>query len=182
MFRIKICITLLLVLIGCSVRPIPPFSRESVREQAGNATPTTTANVTNPLPSEQRPLTTIEPPLNITAVPTDKNELLKFDQQLPPVSDPSLNIMPLSPKKNELLKPGQLNPPSIEPSPKKTPSLTKKSESSKTYPMKDQPQPQFQETRKDYQEEAERDIMEEALILLDESHSYWVNGDLENAL
>ena len=31
-------------------------------------------------------------------------------------------------------------------------------------------------------EEAEGDIMEEALVLLNESHSYWVNGDLEGAL
>ena len=34
---------------------------------------------------------------------------------------------------------------------------------------------------KESQEEAERDIMEEALILLNESHNYWVNGDLEDA-
>ena len=31
-------------------------------------------------------------------------------------------------------------------------------------------------------DDAERDIMEEALALLDESHTYWVNGDLEDAL
>ncbi len=30
--------------------------------------------------------------------------------------------------------------------------------------------------------ETEKDIMEEALSLLDESHKYWVNGELENAL
>ncbi len=32
------------------------------------------------------------------------------------------------------------------------------------------------------EEETERDIMEEALLLLDESHKYWVNGELEDAL
>jgi membrane-bound lytic murein transglycosylase D len=32
------------------------------------------------------------------------------------------------------------------------------------------------------EEETERDIMEEALVLLDESHAYWVKGELEDAL
>jgi membrane-bound lytic murein transglycosylase D len=32
------------------------------------------------------------------------------------------------------------------------------------------------------EDEAERDIMEEALVLLDESHKYWVNGEMEDAL
>jgi membrane-bound lytic murein transglycosylase D len=32
------------------------------------------------------------------------------------------------------------------------------------------------------EEETERDIMEEALVLLDESHKYWVKGEMEDAL
>jgi membrane-bound lytic murein transglycosylase D len=34
----------------------------------------------------------------------------------------------------------------------------------------------------DPEEDIERDIMEEALVLLNESHTYWVNGNLEDAL
>jgi membrane-bound lytic murein transglycosylase D len=34
----------------------------------------------------------------------------------------------------------------------------------------------------DQEEDIERDIMEEALVLLNESHTYWVNGNLEDAL
>lgn len=38
------------------------------------------------------------------------------------------------------------------------------------------------EARSVREEETERDIMEEALLLLDESQKYWVNGELEDAL
>jgi membrane-bound lytic murein transglycosylase D len=38
------------------------------------------------------------------------------------------------------------------------------------------------DTRNLNEEETERDIMEEALLLLDESHKYWVNGELEDAI
>jgi membrane-bound lytic murein transglycosylase D len=40
----------------------------------------------------------------------------------------------------------------------------------------------FRESGSMKEDEAERDIMEEALVLLDESHKYWVNGEMEDAL
>jgi len=45
-------------------------------------------------------------------------------------------------------------------------------------PLKSNPR----ETLSQREEETERDIMEEALLLLDESHAYWVKGELEDAL
>ncbi len=39
-----------------------------------------------------------------------------------------------------------------------------------------------QNERKAVEEETERDVMEEALVLLDGSQKYWVNGELEDAL
>jgi membrane-bound lytic murein transglycosylase D len=80
------------------------------------------------------------------------------------------------------MKPEQKILPPTESSPKKTPVLLKKSELSKSEPKIDQSKPQIQEGRKEFLEESERDIMEAALVLLNESHNYWVNGDLENAL
>ncbi|MHB9098801.1 MAG: LysM peptidoglycan-binding domain-containing protein, partial [Syntrophales bacterium] len=64
----------------------------------------------------------------------------------------------------------------------KTTAPPTKSETSKPHPKANQSRQQIQGGPKEYQEEAERDIMEEALVLLNESHNYWVHGDLEDAL
>src|SRR4030042_1270670 len=128
MFKTKICITLIFLLVGCSLRPASQHSDTSAGKLNGNGPPVSAMNVNNPSSSEQGPL------------------------------------------------------PPTESSPKKKPSLSKKSELSKSYPEPNSSKPQIQEGKKEALEEAERDIMEEALVLLNESHNYWVNGDLENAL
>jgi len=70
----------------------------------------------------------------------------------------------------------------VTPSQKTPAPPVKKQTESKIPPTTKPSKPQVQESGKEPKEEAERDIMEEALILLNESHSYWVNGDLESAL
>jgi membrane-bound lytic murein transglycosylase D len=60
--------------------------------------------------------------------------------------------------------------------------LSMKGETARHNPAKNLSKPNPRETRNQREEETERDIMEEALLLLDESQKYWVNGELEDAL
>jgi membrane-bound lytic murein transglycosylase D len=60
--------------------------------------------------------------------------------------------------------------------------LSKKIEMVKNQPIQNPLKLNLREARSEREEETERDIMEEALLLLDESHKYWVNGELEDAL
>ncbi len=99
-----------------------------------------------------------------------------------PATEPSLKVNPLSLGKGESTKPEKKVLPSTESSPKKKPSASNKSELSNSSPKPNQSKPQIQEGKKESPEEAERDIMEEALVLLNESHNYWVKGDFEDAL
>jgi len=70
------------------------------------------------------------------------------------------------------------------PSPIISSELSTKSEAVKTHPVQIQNPLKLnpREARSTREEESERDIMEEALLLLDESQKYWVNGELEDAL
>jgi len=182
MFKTKICITLIFLLVGCSFRPASQPSSSSGRELTKNGTSATAVNVNNPSPSEQGPLPVTGPVVKIAPVTPEKSESLKPAQQLPPAKEPPLKVISLSPEKNEAIKPEQKPPLPNEASPKKTPVLSKKSELSKSYSKPNPSKPQIQEGKKESLEEAERDVMEEALILLNESHNYWVNGDFEEAL
>ena len=56
MFRTKICIILIFLLVGCSLRPTSQPSSSSGRELTKNGTSATAVNVNNPSPSEQGPL------------------------------------------------------------------------------------------------------------------------------
>lgn len=60
--------------------------------------------------------------------------------------------------------------------------LSKKSETVKKQPVQNPSIVNPRDERRVREEEKERDIMEEALLLLDESQKYWVNGELEDAL
>jgi membrane-bound lytic murein transglycosylase D len=60
--------------------------------------------------------------------------------------------------------------------------LSRQSETVITHPTKNPLRLNPREARSVREEETERDIMEEALLLLDESQKYWVNGELEDAL
>lgn len=57
-----------------------------------------------------------------------------------------------------------------------------KGEGKKSYPAGSLPKLNPRESRDQQEEETERDIMDEALLLLDESQKYWVKGELEDAL
>lgn len=180
MLRTKICIILIFLLVGCSLRPNSQPSSSSGRELTKNGTSATAVNVNQPSPSEQAPLPGKDPVVKIAPVTPEKSESSK--PALPPAKEPPLNVISLSPEKSESIKPEQKVMPPTEPSPKKIPALSKKSEVSKSYSKPIPSKPPIQEGKKDSLEEAERDIMEEALILLNESHNYWVNGDFEDAL
>jgi membrane-bound lytic murein transglycosylase D len=182
MMRTKICTTLIFLLVGCSLRPASQVSTSSGREMKRNGPPATVMSVNQPSPSEQGPLPATKPVETSTPVAPVKNELSKPEQPLPPATETPLKVTSLSQEKGESIKPEQKVLPPTESSLKKATPHSKKSELSKSqskpYPSK----PQIQEGKKESLEDAERDIMEEALMLLNESHNYWVNGDVENAL
>jgi membrane-bound lytic murein transglycosylase D len=183
MLRTKICITLIFLLVGCSLRPTSQLSSPSAGERKGNGPPESAMSVNHPSPSEQGPLPATEPVLKIAPVTPEKSESSKPEQQRSPATEPSLKVTSLSPVKGESIKkPEQKVLPPAESSPKKMPSLSNKSEMPKSHSKPNPSKPHIQEGKKVSLEEAERDIMEEALVLLNESHNYWVNGDLENAL
>jgi len=122
----------------------------------------------------------------------------------PPVSESALHnkidlsekggtVRPLSPEND----PPPVNPadslirndglikspgPAGAPPPILSSELPEKSETVKTHPIQNPSKLNPREARSVREEETERDIMEEALLLLDESHKYWVNGELEDAL
>jgi membrane-bound lytic murein transglycosylase D len=182
MLRNKICIILIFLLVGCSLHPTSQSTSSSGREQTKNGTSATAVNANNPLHSEQGSGPEKGPAQKSTPVTSEKNEVSTPLQQLAPAKEPPLKVVSLPPEKNEAIKAEQKIPPPPEPSPKKTPALSKKSEASKSYSKPVPSKPLIQEGMKESLEEAERDIMEEALILLNISHNYWVNGDFEDAL
>ncbi len=55
MLRTKICIILIFLLVGCSLRPTSQPSSSSGRELTKNGTSATAVNANNPLHSEQGP-------------------------------------------------------------------------------------------------------------------------------
>ena len=166
---------------------ILPVNSISVRQPAGKGTSSSVVNVNNPAPPEQRPVTEKDPPRKILPVTAEKSESSIPERQVFPAKGlPPLQVISLSHEKNEIkneaMKTEKKILPPTEPDLKKIPVLPKTSELSTSEPKTDQSKPQIQQGSKDVQEEAERDIMEEALVLLNESHDYWVNGDLETAL
>jgi len=68
------------------------------------------------------------------------------------------------------------------PSPIISSDLSRQSETVINHPIQNPLKLNPREARSVREEETERDIMEEALLLLDESQKYWVNGELEDAL
>jgi len=109
-------------------------------------------------------------------------EIKKQEQILPPAAEPILEKTLLPEKKDEPALAARPLLPAKQPAPGKTTLSSTKSQSAKSSPRAEQAKPPLQEIRKETRAEEERDVMEEALALLNESHSYWVNGDLENAL
>ncbi len=182
MFRIVICITLIILLIGCSVRPIPRMSGVPIQQVVGKTEPAPTAQGINPSSQELNTLTKAAPSPDKTASHNSNGELSKTQQPSLATDEPSrVKVLPQQ-KNSESSKAEQRLSSASEPSLKKAPAKPKKNELSKPYPKASQPKPPIQEGHKEYLEEAEGDIMEEALVLLNESHNYWVQGNLEDAL
>jgi membrane-bound lytic murein transglycosylase D len=72
--------------------------------------------------------------------------------------------------------PAEVSPPIL------SSDLSKKSETVKNNPVQNPLILNPREAQNVREEETERDIMEEALLLLDESHKYWVKGEMEDAI
>ncbi|HBB18011.1 MAG: hypothetical protein A3J94_01995 [Syntrophus sp. RIFOXYC2_FULL_54_9] len=180
MIRIKICIVLFFLLFGCSARMNHQISETPTGEAAADQTPKSAVKTDRPPPSEKLPLATPAPESSVKAAPvlSEKKEASIREEPLSPVKKTSPKVASLSPERVETVKPDQKASAPTGSSSKKTSPPPKKNNTPKTKQSKSQ----VQESIKDPMEEAEGDIMEEALVLLNESHSLWVNGDLEGAL
>lgn len=183
MYRIKSCVILVFLLAGCSLHPTPQtqLSNSSAPEQKGSRS-TESAIVNPPSPSGQTPLPAAEPAAKSPSAPLERGESLKRDKPSPPAAESPLKENPLSKERVESAKQEKKVLPPVESLPKKMAPPAGRSELSKARPKPNHIKQQLQENKKDSPEEAERDIMEEALVLLNESHTYWVNGNIEDAL
>jgi membrane-bound lytic murein transglycosylase D len=181
MIRIKICIVLFFLLFGCSARMSHQISEVPAGGEATvDRKPLSAEKTNHPQTSEKLPLPVPAPEYSqkASSVPSEKSEGSIREETLSSPKEPSPKTPPSSPERAETIKPDQKAPATTGSSLKKTPAPPKKHNALKTKQLK----PQVHENIKDLVEEAEGDIMEEALVLLNESHNYWVNGDLEGAL
>jgi membrane-bound lytic murein transglycosylase D len=102
-------------------------------------------------------------------------------QPLQPVSDSAASVTTADLPKNNNESKNSAGPFGA-PSPILSTDLSKKSEAVINRSMENSSKLKSQDMRSLNEEETERDIMEEALLLLDESQKYWVNGELEEAI
>lgn len=185
MLRINICIVLFVLLIGCSARMSPQVSDIHRGEPAADRAPAATVKANHPPPSEKPPLPVPAAEFSPKAapLPPEKKVASIREESLTPVRETPPKVASFAPERPETVKPDQKAPaPAVSP-PQKTPAPPVKKQTMSTPPPTTKPsRPQVQESIKRPMEEAEKDIMEEALVLLNESHSHWVNGDLESAL
>jgi len=125
-----------------------------------------------------QPPVAIGPPLNQTNDPQTKGVI----EQPPPTTNlsPAPNSPDIPKKSDGLTKSaGAVDAP---PAPIISLDLSKKSETVKKQPVQKPSPLNPRDERSVREEEKERDMMEEALLLLDESQKYWVKGELEDAL
>lgn len=201
MFRIKICIVLCVLLIGCSARMSPQVSTQIPREEPAADRVPASAVKDGAAPLSEKPLPPLPvpaaelspkatPPLTETRVGSIREESLTPVKETPP------KTASFAPERSEAVRSEQKNPAPVVSTPQKNPApavstpqkipappVKKQTASKIPPPPPAKPsRPHVQESQIRPMEEAERDIMEEALVLLNESHSHWVNGDLESAL
>lgn len=184
MSRIMICATLIFLSCGCVGRPIAPLAGPPVQKPVENNSQAPAAKAELPTSPQQSLPPAAEPPAMITPALPVKSEVKKQEQTLPPAAaeGPILEKTLLPEKKGESAKAGRTLPRAKQPTPNKMNLSSSKGQFAKPSPKAEQAKPPIQETRKENRAEEERDVMDEALALLNESHTYWVNGDLENAL
>ncbi len=179
MFRIQVYAIAILFLIGCAGRPVAPPSATSERKMAGKEATVPTEALNHP---------------PVPEIPAVRAETATPRQEIPSPApkEPVLRAQPVSPAASPE-KTAAL-PQQIDPSSPEMPSLSVKkppqdrtSASPRTKGVKnanakaDREISPLRENRKEPHEE-EQDIMEEALGLLNESHAYWVGGNIEEAL
>src|SRR5450759_626523 len=110
---------------------------------------------------------------------TDSQAKGVVEQPQPAALSPAPNSPDIPKKSDGITKSaGAMDPPG----PIISTDLSQKSETVKKQPVQNPSIVNPRDNRKVREEEKERDIMEEALLLLDESQKYWVNGELEDAL
>jgi len=182
--RTGICITLIFLLAGCSLPATQPSPSPKSEMKEKNGPSVTATRVSQPSPSVQGALPETKP-LQVVSVPAapEKKEPSKAEQPVPSVTEAPMKVIPLTQEKGSSIKPEQKVSPPADSSVKKASPPANKSELAKSISKPAPSKPPIQEEKmKESQADVERDIMEEALILLNESHTYWVNGDFEEAL
>ncbi|MHB8769710.1 MAG: LysM peptidoglycan-binding domain-containing protein [Syntrophales bacterium] len=185
MLRTTICVMLIILMIGCAGRsgsrqpgegygampsasgasdPVKTIDNPGIREQ-GRSSSSGLPAIGDPAVPKQPPPAVRELPeatkeITVQSIvepaPQKKNEFPSVEQRTVSVKEQSPNQVSASPKKTDASRPNA-----------KHAQLSK---------------PQRQEGNGESLEDTERDMMEEALVLLNESHRHWVKGDLENAL
>lgn len=139
----------------------------------------------NPRSSVQEVIrdTTPPQPLLSESVPNRKADLSDqggVGQPVQPSNDPAVvTIVDIPINNDKLIK---ATGSTGAPSPIITTDLSKKSKAVINRSIESPSKLSPQDARRVREEETERDIMEEALLLLDESQKSWVNGELEDAL
>lgn len=190
MFRVTICIVLCILLVGCSARMTPRTEMpraEPVVDQA----PLPPAKAAQPPvlekpPPQPAPAPVAAPPVKKEPQPSPRAAAPIREESLPPVREslPKAAVLSPAPEQVEPAKAEKPPVPVVSP-PKKIASLPpapKKGTAPGMTPVTKPARPLAKENLKPPMEDAEGDIMEQALLLLNESHGYWVRGDLENAL
>jgi membrane-bound lytic murein transglycosylase D len=182
MFRYIISLILIILLIGCSFRSTPQMSKVYSRELAQDETLAVAAKDNHSASPDLRSHPEVDLSKQKAPVPNNKSELTKAQQPLSSATEPSAATMIVSPLKEESLNTQKQPQASKEESAKKTTAQSDKGQTSKKRSVQERSQPEINVALNADKDEVERDIMEEALSLLNESHRYWVSGDLEDAL
>jgi membrane-bound lytic murein transglycosylase D len=175
----KISMVPMIIIIAClgnlTLSSCAAFNQEALKKQ----TPPSVQNVAH---REIPPPSPMQPPVSEPTV-HNQIDLPENGGTVPPLS-PENDTPPVNPadslkKNDELIKspdPAEVPPPILSSETSQT------SETVKNSPIQNPLKINPRETRSAHEEEAERDIMEEALLLLDESHKFWVKGEMEEAL
>jgi membrane-bound lytic murein transglycosylase D len=166
-------IIIIVCLGGLTLSSCAAFNQDALKKQTPppveNVARTEVQSQSQPPASELALHNKIDPSENGGTVPTPS--LKKAPQPVNP--DDSL-------KRNDgLIK--SLGPADVSP-PILSSELSKESETVKNNPIQSPLKLNPREAHSAREEETERDIMEEALLLLDESHKYWVKGEMEDAI
>lgn len=185
MFRHIVSLSLIVLLGGCSLHPTPQTSRVYRPEPAQNETPSQSVKDNAPSPSAKSGSHAEGLPAKPFVLPVsvqDKGELPKVQQPSPVTKEPPASTLSVSTLKDVPVNAPKQGQPLKEDAVKKSAASTEKERTTKNPPTKDQAPPKVNVAPDADKDEVERDIMEEALALLNESHRCWLNGDLEDAL